>query len=113
MKSNWLQELHRLFWLLLFAMVIGFMTSQFWLCLAVGCLLYIAWVFVQLKRIDDWLFDNGSNDKFAAEIPVSIGTWGDNFNNIHIGWMHKKLITKTRKAGKRYSLSARFFYVTS
>lgn len=77
-QNNWLNELHKVLWLVIACIGLGWLIDAPWRVLAIGCLLYAGWTLLQLKRIHDWLVSNSNEDP-----PLASGVWGEVCDRIY------------------------------
>lgn len=83
MQNNWLKELNKVIWLILVCISVGWLLGATWRMLALGCLLYMFWTILQLKRIHEWLVENSDKDP-----PTASGIWGEVCDKIY--YLQKK-----------------------
>lgn len=78
MKNVWLNELWRIFWLLVFAVIVGSILGSVLLVTCLVLFSIIIWYLYNLRSFVLW-FDKGK--KYSP--PKSIGIFGDLFNNLY------------------------------
>ncbi len=78
MKNVWLNEIWRVFWLFVFACVIGLILGNIGLVLSIAFFLLVIWYLYNLRLFVLW-FEKGK--KYSP--PKSIGIFGDLFNELY------------------------------
>ncbi len=98
MKNDWLNEIVRIIWLILAAIVIGLVVDNVLLCVSFVMFFLLVWYLYNLRTIVIW-FEKGK--KYSP--PTSIGIFGDLFNNLY------RLQKQQRRRNKRLvNLISRF-----
>ena len=104
MSQHWRREVLRTVWLVMGCFVLGAMTGEPWHVLAIGLLVYIIWMLLQLHRIDRWLLE-----KNHEEPPQTIGFWGHVCDKLYVYQRDEQRQKKRLQARTQYfkdSLSA-------
>ncbi len=76
--NYWQQEIKQLIILIILMSILGILTGQPLLFLALACLSYSAWHLYNLYRLDQWF-----KRQRKAELPNSHGIWGEIFYNFY------------------------------
>lgn len=79
MRQGFYAELKRLAWLMVIAMIIGWLSGALAVCLVLAGVAYIGWLLWQMRRLHIWL---ARNDE-AEHPPETDGLWGDIFDSIY------------------------------
>ena len=93
--NNQYREKLRLFWLIFFAMIVGFFTGYFWQTLTFFLLGYIIWMLNRFFRIETWLSSGTSFDYK----PLGGGLW-DSYISHAI--RQKKALIKQKKRNQKF-----------
>jgi len=98
LNNAWFNELWRVVWLLVVAIVFGLIIDKFFLATSIVLILIVSWYLYNLRSFILW-FEKGK--KYSP--PKSIGIFGDLFNNLY------RLQKQQRKRNKRLvNLLSRF-----
>lgn len=95
--NNWGNELQRLIWLFAICLIVGLLTGYIWQVAVAGCLIHIAMNFMQLRRIQQWLVDDGEQDP-----PEMGGFWGAVCDKIYYLQKQQKRIQSQLEADVAY-----------
>ncbi|VAW97354.1 Phosphate regulon sensor protein PhoR (SphS) [hydrothermal vent metagenome] len=98
MKNDWLNEIGRIIWLVLAAIIVGLIIDKVLLSISLIMLFLLIWYLYNLRTLVIW-FEKGK--KYSP--PTSIGIFGDLFNNLY------RLQKQQRRRNKRLvNLISRF-----
>lgn len=79
MRQGFHAELKRLAWLLVIALLIGWLTGTLAVCLVLAGVAYIGWLLWQMRRLHLWL----ARSDATQHPPETDGLWGDIFDSIY------------------------------
>lgn len=79
MRQGFYAELKRLAWLMVIAMIIGWLSGALAVCLVLAGIAYIGWLLWQMRRLHIWL----ARSDEAEHPPETDGLWGDIFDSIY------------------------------
>ena len=78
MLKGFSAELQRILIILAICSLIGFFSDNYSLWMLIGCSSYIVWMLWQIRRLNQWLVRQDSQNP-----PEASGIWGQIFDNIY------------------------------